>query len=144
MPLSDTVCRNAKPKEKAYKLTDSNGLYLLINPTGGKLWRMKYYHLGKEKLLAIGSFENKITFPTAFTFFLSATALFRKIVLKKNVKRFLIALAIYVSCYAASIFLTAIGWPELANAFGWLGFIGVVMEFVVPKAKQVFNKDRQA
>ena len=56
MPLSDTVCRNAKPKEKAYKLTDSNGLYLLINPTGGKLWRMKYYHLGKEKLLAIGSY----------------------------------------------------------------------------------------
>ena len=56
MPLSDVACRNSKPKEKAYKLTDSLGLYLLVNPTGSKLWRMKYRYFGKEKLLSIGQY----------------------------------------------------------------------------------------
>lgn len=42
-PLVDTRLRNAKPKEKPYKLTDGNGLYLLVTPTGGgKLWRFDY------------------------------------------------------------------------------------------------------
>lgn len=35
---------------------DGGGLYLEINPTGSKLWRLKYYHLGKEKRLAIGPY----------------------------------------------------------------------------------------
>lgn len=52
--LTDKAVSNAKPKDKPYKLTDGNGLYLLINPTGSKLWRWKYRHGGKEKLLALG------------------------------------------------------------------------------------------
>lgn len=56
MPLSDVTCRNAKPKDKQYKLNDSLGLYLLIRPTGSKLWRMKYKYFGKEKLLSIGQY----------------------------------------------------------------------------------------
>lgn len=56
MPLSDTAIRSAKPQEKPYKLADGGGLYLLVNPTGGKLWRWKYRHAGKEKLLSIGSY----------------------------------------------------------------------------------------
>ena len=56
MSLTDTAARNAKPTEKQYKLTDSDGLYLLVKPNGTKLWRFKYYYLGKEKLLAVGAY----------------------------------------------------------------------------------------
>jgi Arm DNA-binding domain len=41
MRLTDTAIRNAKPKGKSYKLADGFGLYLLVNPTGSRLWRMK-------------------------------------------------------------------------------------------------------
>lgn len=56
MPLSDTAIRNAKPESKAYKLTDGAGLFLLVTPTGGKWWRLKYYYLGKEKQLSLGTY----------------------------------------------------------------------------------------
>jgi hypothetical protein len=42
MALSDVAVRNAKPREKEYKLSDSGGLYLLITPAGGKLWRLNF------------------------------------------------------------------------------------------------------
>ncbi|WP_175625343.1 Arm DNA-binding domain-containing protein [Janthinobacterium sp. Marseille-P9896] len=58
MPLTDTVCRNAKPKDKQYKLTDSAGMYLLVKPNGGRYWRMKYYFGGKEKSLALGTYPD--------------------------------------------------------------------------------------
>lgn len=56
MPLSDIAVRTAKPEAKPYKLADGLGMYLLIQPTGSKLWRMKYRFGGKEKLLAIGQY----------------------------------------------------------------------------------------
>jgi integrase len=56
--LTVTACTNAKPKEKPYKLADSGGLYLLVNPTGSKLWRLKYYFLQKERLFSIGAFPS--------------------------------------------------------------------------------------
>lgn len=54
MKLTDTACRNAKPKEKLYKKADGGGLYLHVTKEGAKYWRLKYYFLGKEKLLALG------------------------------------------------------------------------------------------
>ena len=42
MPLTDTECRTAKPKEKPYKLTDGNGLYLEVKPNGVKAWRYRF------------------------------------------------------------------------------------------------------
>jgi integrase len=48
--------RNAKPKERPYKLGDSLGLFLLVQPSGGKLWRLKYRLAGKEKKLALGTY----------------------------------------------------------------------------------------
>ena len=39
MALTDTAIRNAKPKTMPYKVADSQGLYLLVNPGGSKLWR---------------------------------------------------------------------------------------------------------
>jgi hypothetical protein len=53
-PLSETKIRTAKNKEKEYKIFDGGGLYLLVTPTGGKLWRLKYRFEGKEKLLGVG------------------------------------------------------------------------------------------
>jgi len=54
--LSDLKIRAAKPKAKPYKLTDGEGLYLLISATGAKLWRLGYRLAGKQKGLALGSY----------------------------------------------------------------------------------------
>ncbi|WP_037491021.1 tyrosine-type recombinase/integrase [Sphingobium yanoikuyae] len=56
MVLTDTAIRKAKPKEKPYKVSDSQGLYLLVNPRGSKLWRVKYRMNGVERKLALGSY----------------------------------------------------------------------------------------
>ena len=56
MPLTDVAIRNAKPGAKAIKLSDGSGMFLLVTPAGGKLWRLKYRLDGKEKLLAMGAY----------------------------------------------------------------------------------------
>jgi integrase len=55
-PIKDVVLRKAKPQDKPYKIAAGNGLYLLVNPIGSKLWRWKYRVAGKEKLLALGAY----------------------------------------------------------------------------------------
>jgi integrase len=47
--LTDTAIRKAKPAEREYKLADSGGLYLLVTPAGGRLWRFKYRVHGARK-----------------------------------------------------------------------------------------------
>lgn len=54
-PLTDIQCKNAKPKNKPYTLSDGQGLYLLVNQNS-KLWRMKYRYKGKEKLASFGPY----------------------------------------------------------------------------------------
>ncbi len=58
MPLTDIQCRNAKSKDKSYKLSDSGGLYLYVTKAGNKIWRMKYRFPkgGKEKKLVFGNY----------------------------------------------------------------------------------------
>lgn len=56
LALTDLTCKNAKPQNKPYKLTDSEGLYLYVKPNGSKLWRLKYRYLKKEKLLSLGAY----------------------------------------------------------------------------------------
>jgi hypothetical protein len=56
MKLNDKSCKNAKPKEKPYKLADGEGLYLEVMPNGSKLWRLKYRVNGKEKRLSFGAY----------------------------------------------------------------------------------------
>lgn len=56
MALSDTAIRSAKPRLKPTKLGDEKGLFLLIQPSGGKLWRLKYRFGGKEKKLSLGRY----------------------------------------------------------------------------------------
>ena len=45
----DTALKAAKPREKPYKLFDGEGLYLLVKPTGARLWRFKYRQGGVER-----------------------------------------------------------------------------------------------
>ncbi len=52
--LTDTTCKNAKAKDKPYKLADEKGMFLLVNPNSSKYFRLKYRIGGKEKLLALG------------------------------------------------------------------------------------------
>ncbi len=54
MPLTNIDAKNAKPKDKTYRLSDERGMYLEITKTGGKYWRLKYRYGGKEKRLALG------------------------------------------------------------------------------------------
>lgn len=56
--LSDVKVRTAKPKEKAYGLADADGLYLLISPSGGKLWRWNYRYEGKQKTMSFGKYPD--------------------------------------------------------------------------------------
>jgi integrase len=56
MALTELSIRNAKPKPKPFKLSDGGGLHLLVQPAGGKLWRMKYRFAGREKLLSFGPY----------------------------------------------------------------------------------------
>ncbi len=56
MALTDVVARTAKPREKAYKLADAHGLYLLVSPNGSKRWYLKYRFEGKESRIAFGAY----------------------------------------------------------------------------------------
>lgn len=56
MGLSDTAIRAARHGAKPIKLLDANGLFLLLQPSGGKLWRVKYRYAGKEKKLSVGRY----------------------------------------------------------------------------------------
>ena len=56
MALTDAKIRNAKPGSKPIKLTDAGGLYLVVRPTGTKLWRYRYRIAGKENLFAVGEY----------------------------------------------------------------------------------------
>ncbi len=56
MPLSDAAVRNLKPREKPYKASDFDGLFVLVKPSGSRLWQFKFRFGGKEKLLSIGQY----------------------------------------------------------------------------------------
>ena len=58
MPLTATSIKNAKPKDKTYKVFDGKGLFLQVTPNGGKWWRLKYRVNGKEKLLSLGTYPD--------------------------------------------------------------------------------------
>jgi integrase len=52
--LTDTEVKNSKPKDRPYKLSDGGGLYLLVDTSGNKYWRLAYRFSGKQKVLALG------------------------------------------------------------------------------------------
>lgn len=58
MALKDTQVRNAKPRAKPYKIPAGGGLYLVVTPSGSKLWRYDYRFSDKRKTLALGAYPD--------------------------------------------------------------------------------------
>jgi hypothetical protein len=56
--LSEAKIRSARPRERAYKLYDERGLFLLVTPTGGRLWRLRYRIGNLEKLISLGAYPD--------------------------------------------------------------------------------------
>ncbi len=56
MALGELAVRNARPRDSAYKLSDGDGLHLLVKPNGSRLWQMRYRFAGREKTLSFGSY----------------------------------------------------------------------------------------
>jgi len=56
VPLSDMQVVKVKPQSKQLTIFDGGGLFLLVTPSGGKLWRFKYRFEGKEKLISLGAY----------------------------------------------------------------------------------------
>lgn len=56
MPLTDVKVRNAKAKPKEFTLSDGDNLFLLVTPTGGKLWRHQFTFNGKREKMALGAY----------------------------------------------------------------------------------------
>ena len=54
--LTDTHCRNAKPRSKLYRLNDHRGLYLEVKSTGVKAWRFRFTLAGKASMYALGEY----------------------------------------------------------------------------------------
>ena len=52
--LTELSIKQAKHKEKQYKLTDGEGMYLRVYPNGSKYWQLQYWFDGKQKILSIG------------------------------------------------------------------------------------------
>jgi hypothetical protein len=58
MSLSEIQIKKAKATDQPYKLADGEGLYLLVQRNGSKLWRLKYRFRGKERLLSFGPYPD--------------------------------------------------------------------------------------
>ena len=56
--LSEAKIRASRPKERAYKVFDERGLFMLVTPTGGRLWRFRYRMGGLERLLSLGAYPD--------------------------------------------------------------------------------------
>ncbi|MGB6485377.1 MAG: integrase arm-type DNA-binding domain-containing protein, partial [Steroidobacteraceae bacterium] len=56
--LSDAKIRSLKPKEKAYKVYDDRGLYMVVNPNGSRWWRFKYKYDGRERGISLGVYPD--------------------------------------------------------------------------------------
>ena len=56
--LSDAKIRSLRPKEKAYKVYDDRGLYMVVNPNGSRWWRFKYKYDGRERGISLGVYPD--------------------------------------------------------------------------------------
>jgi integrase len=54
--LTEIQVKNAKPREKRYKLADADGLILEVMTSGAKFWRVRYWLHKKEHLLSVGEY----------------------------------------------------------------------------------------
>ncbi|MCI5078254.1 Arm DNA-binding domain-containing protein [Oricola sp.] len=56
MALSEFAIKNANPREKAFRLSDGDGLHLPVQSSGSKLWQLRYKHQKKENILSFGRY----------------------------------------------------------------------------------------
>ena len=56
--LTETRIRAARATDRPYKLFDERGLFMLVTPPGGRLWRLRYRMYGREKLLSLGAYPD--------------------------------------------------------------------------------------
>jgi Arm DNA-binding domain/Phage integrase, N-terminal SAM-like domain len=58
MPLTDAKVRTLKGKGTPYKVSDGEGLFVLVTSAGSRLWNLAYRYNGKQKTLALGKYPN--------------------------------------------------------------------------------------
>ncbi|MDP2206097.1 MAG: integrase arm-type DNA-binding domain-containing protein [Alphaproteobacteria bacterium] len=58
MRLNDTKCKSTKPKDKKYKICDGDGLYLVVNPSGSKVWHFYYSYAKQRKTISFGRYPD--------------------------------------------------------------------------------------
>ena len=56
MALTDQALKFAGPKPGQYKLFDTNGLFVIVKPSGSRLWRLRYRYAGKEQEISLGRY----------------------------------------------------------------------------------------
>lgn len=56
--LTEVQIKNARPRDRGYKLKDDRGLYLLVTPSGSRLWRLRYWIDGRESMLSLGAYPD--------------------------------------------------------------------------------------
>ena len=56
--LNEARIRASRPKDRPYKVFDERGLFMLVTPSGGRLWRFRYRLGGVEKLLTLGAYPD--------------------------------------------------------------------------------------
>lgn len=56
--LTEASIRALKPRPKPFKVSDGRGLFVLVSPTGGRLWRFRYSFAGREKLISLGQYPD--------------------------------------------------------------------------------------
>jgi Arm DNA-binding domain len=54
--LTESVVRDAEPREKTYKLSDTGGLFVMVNPDGSRWWRLRYKYGEKERGISLGTY----------------------------------------------------------------------------------------
>jgi hypothetical protein len=54
--LPEVAVRDAEPREKTYKLFDTGGLFVMVNPDGSRWWRLKYKYGEKERGISLGTY----------------------------------------------------------------------------------------
>lgn len=57
-PLTANQVKNAKPKDKLYKLSDGGGLALWVYPTGGRSWKLSFVQDGKQQTISLGRYPD--------------------------------------------------------------------------------------
>ncbi|AJJ20111.1 hypothetical protein CH53_2938 [Yersinia intermedia] len=59
MALTDVKVRSAKPTDKPYKLTDGEGMHLMVHPNGSKYWRLQYRFDGTEAIKSLSNVSGR-------------------------------------------------------------------------------------